>query len=156
MEEIAFCLAKEGWTLRSGGAPGADTAFEKGAYRGMDVELFEPWPEIYLPWPDFNNHPMGPDFVTPAQWTFNIAAQFHPAWYRLKPAGKLFHARNVHQVLGPTENSTKSKFIICWTKDSKGGGGTGQAIRIAKAHNIPIYDLCSESDRMYVCNNFLK
>ncbi|NMA16004.1 MAG: hypothetical protein GX935_02005, partial [Erysipelotrichia bacterium] len=31
-------------------------------------------------------------------------------------------------------------FIICWTKNGSGSGGTGQAIRIAKAYDIPIFD----------------
>lgn len=29
---------------------------------------------------------------------------------------------------------------ICWTKNGSGQGGTGQALRIAKAYNIPIFD----------------
>jgi hypothetical protein len=35
---------------------------------------------------------------------------------------------------------TPSKFIICWTKNGKGQGGTGQALRIAKEYGIPIFD----------------
>jgi hypothetical protein len=31
--------------------------------------------------------------------------------------------------------------VICWTSRGLGGGGTGQAIRIAKAHKIPVFDL---------------
>ena len=34
-----------------------------------------------------------------------------------------------------------SKFVICWTKNGKGTGGTGQAIRIAKGFGIPVFDL---------------
>ncbi|HRY03076.1 MAG TPA: hypothetical protein P5256_08115, partial [Beijerinckiaceae bacterium] len=32
-------------------------------------------------------------------------------------------------------------FVICWTKDARGGGGTGQAIRLARAHGVPVFDL---------------
>ncbi len=49
-------------------------------------------------------------------------------------------ARNCHQVLG-CDLRTPSDFIICWTKNGKGLGGTGQALRIAKEYNIPIFDI---------------
>lgn len=48
-------------------------------------------------------------------------------------------ARNSHQILGWDLNS-HSDFVICWTKGGKGNGGTGQAIRIAKDYNIPVFD----------------
>lgn len=48
-------------------------------------------------------------------------------------------ARNSYQILGLDLN-TPSNFVICWTKNGKGSGGTGQAIRIARAYNIPIFD----------------
>lgn len=60
----------------------------------------------------------------------------------LKDGAKKLQARNSHQVLGLDLN-TPSDFIICWTKGGKGIGGTGQALRIAKAYNIPIFD-CGE------------
>lgn len=31
--------------------------------------------------------------------------------------------------------------VICWTKEGKRGGGTGQALRIAQHFYIPIFDL---------------
>jgi hypothetical protein len=30
---------------------------------------------------------------------------------------------------------------LCWTKGAAGGGGTGQAIRIARSRDIPVFDL---------------
>ncbi|MDE2100523.1 MAG: hypothetical protein KGL39_24985 [Patescibacteria group bacterium] len=145
MESIGYLLARDGWTLRSGGAEGADSAFERGAMRGMDGELLEPWPEIFLPWSGFNNRPLGPDFVEPQAEAFQVAAKYHPAWDRLSQGGRRLHARNVHQVLGSDlDKPIKSGFVICWTKGGKGGGGTGQAIRIAEAHDVPIEDLGRE------------
>lgn len=32
-------------------------------------------------------------------------------------------------------------FVVCWTKEAKGGGGTGQALRIARDRGIAVYDL---------------
>lgn len=142
MESLGLRLARDGWTLRSGGAPGADSAFERGAMRGMDQELLEPWPEIYLPWPNFNGRPDGPDRVVAQQEAFEIASRHHPAWFRLSRGAKMLHARNVHQVLGPNvAEPTPSKFVLCWTKGGKGGGGTGQAIRVAGVYGVPVYDL---------------
>jgi hypothetical protein len=139
METLGEALARLGFILRSGGAEGADSAFEKGAMRGMDG-LFEPWPEIYLPWPNFNGRPDGPDHVSPSTEALNVAAQYHPAWDRLSPGGKLLHGRNTHQVLG-SECDWPSEFLVCWTPRGKGGGGTGQALRLAAAFHVPAYDL---------------
>lgn len=144
MEQVAFALAKEGRILRSGCAPGADSAFEKGAREaGGTLELF-------LPWPNFEDRA---DAVlgehgrhSPAPWTFPIAEQFHPKWGALKPGGKRLHARNVHQILGPEEDSEWSRFVICWTGDGKASGGTGQAMRIAEHYEIPIFNLQRSAD----------
>lgn len=140
MEDIGQDLARQGWTLRSGGAPGADTAFEKGALAGMDLLLLEPWPEIFLPWLGFNERPIASDYTDPTDAAFDLAGKFHPNWQYLKYGAKKLHARNSHQVLGANLDSPAS-FVICWTKDGKRSGGTGQALRIAEAFNIPIYDL---------------
>lgn len=127
MVRIASELASSGFILRSGAADGADAAFELGASAK----------EIYLPWLGFNGHK---STLLPSKEAFIMAEKFHPAWHKCSSAARKLHARNCHQVLGKDLN-TPSEFIICWTKDAAGGGGTGQAIRIAKAHNIPVYDL---------------
>jgi len=36
---------------------------------------------------------------------------------------------------------TPSNFVICYTPHGKDIGGTSQAIRIAKHHHIPVYNL---------------
>jgi hypothetical protein len=129
MLKTAQQMAGLGFTLRSGAADGADAAFELGA----DLK------EIYLPWLGFN----GSDSkLLPTKEAFLIAEKFHPAWDKCSPAAKKLHARNCHQVLGQDLN-TPSALVICWTHDGAGGGGTGQAIRIAKAHGIPVHDLAN-------------
>jgi hypothetical protein len=148
MAALAEALARRGWTLRSGGADGADTACEKGAMRGMDLDLLEPWPEIFLPWPNFNSRPDGPDQPYPQPEAYNVAAQFHPAWHRLSPNAKSLHARNAHQILGgDLRIPVLSLFVVCWTKHGAGGGGTGQALRMAKHYALPIYDLARSHNR---------
>ena len=74
-----------------------------------------------------------------------IAKEFHPAWDKLSPAAKKLQARNCYQVLG-YDLETPSQFVVCWTPRGSGSGGTGQAIRIAKSHNIPIFDFGKYSE----------
>ena len=125
MFNIARRLSEKGYTLRSGGADGADSFFEMGAKKK----------EIYLPWKNFNNNP-SPLFELSDE-AFEIAEQFHPAWEKLSKGARNLHARNTYQVLGK-DLHTPSDFIICW---SKGTGGTEQSLRIARHYNIPIYNL---------------
>ena len=42
--------------------------------------------------------------------------------------------------------NTPSNFIICWTEDGKGQGGTGQALRIARDYDIPCFDCGKYTD----------
>lgn len=118
MHAIAVWLQREGFTLRSGGASGADTAFERGA--GVKKQIFRP------------HH------ATPA--ALELASRFHPAWYRCSEYAQKLHARNGFQVLG-SDLVSPSDFVVCWTKDGKASGGTGQAIRIAEHHGIPVFNL---------------
>ena len=128
-KELAYYLSKRGLVLRSGGADGADSAFEDGCISALGKK------EIYLPWPGFNgNRSLLTD---PSKGAFEIAAKFHPFWYSMKKAVQRLHARNSHQVLGQ-HLDRPSLFIVCWTNPNK--GGTTQALRIAKSYDIPIYN----------------
>jgi hypothetical protein len=129
MTRMAIEFRRMGYVLRSGGADGADEAFEAGA--GTDKL-------IYLPWVKFRNNPSPYHRVTPE--ALALAARFHPAWGRLNEYARRLHGRNAYQVLG-LDLRTKADFVVCWTKGGKGGGGTGQAIRMAFAYGIPVYDL---------------
>lgn len=135
MTKIATKLEKDGFTLRSGGADGADNAFSLGCTNK----------QLFVPWDGFNNLPM--TFQIPHEAS-NIARIFHPGWDRLSVGAKKLMARNVMQVLGPDLN-TPSNFVICWTKDgcisedqrTNKTGGTGQAIAIASRYSIPVFNL---------------
>ena len=122
---------KYDFVLRSGHADGADIAFEQGCDRVYGGK------EIYLPWSGFN----GSDskLVVKDIRAFELAQKFHPYWFNLKDGARKLQARNSHQVLG-VDLDTPSSFVVCWTKKGKGSGGTGQAIRMAKAYNIPVFD----------------
>ena len=140
MEDIGKALADK-WTLRSGGADGADTAFEQGciAKRGKK--------EIFLPWAGFNRAPRNhPDYIVPrmSHDLWDYASHFHPAWDRCsQPVQRLF-MRNVCQVLG-LDLLKPAKVLICWTPNGSGTGGTGHTIRVARANRIPVFDLGKDS-----------
>lgn len=135
MKETASKLETRGWTLRSGGAGGADDAFESGC----SVK------EIYTPWNGFNDRPLLYKIPNRA---YKLAAEAHPNWEALTRGAKTLMARNVMQVLGKDLNEPSS-FVLCWTGDgcvthatrSYKTGGTGQAITIASNAGIRVFNL---------------
>jgi len=132
MLNIGKYLAKEKWILRSGGADGADTAFETGC----DSEQGQK--EIFLPWKNFNKNDSSLFEISGG--AIELAQKYHPAWGRLKQGAQKLMARNVYQVLG-YDLKSPSDCIVCWTSDGEPSGGTGQAIRIATDFNIPVFNL---------------
>lgn len=131
MAAYAGILESRGYILRSGGADGADSTFANAVWQK----------DIYLPWRGFNGLTTG-IVCGDSSALREIAAQFHPAWGKLSRGAMALHTRNVAQVLGADPQRTaKSDFVLCWTPGAKGGGGTGQAIRIARGYDVPVYDL---------------
>lgn len=118
MTLMAAKLGERGWILRSGGARGADTAFAAGATR---KEVFRPSGPI-------------------PQTALDSVAHYHPAPWRLNACTWRLHARNAQIVLGANLDDPVC-FVLCWTPGGSGSGGTGQALRIARAHGIPVYDI---------------
>lgn len=118
MTLIAVKLESLGYILRSGGAIGADTAFEDGV-----KSLKEIFYDI--------------DATSDA---IELASQFHPAWHNCRSGARKLHGRNSMILLGKNLD-TPVKFVVCWTKDGKDTGGTGLGIRIAESMNIPIFNL---------------
>ena len=143
MKKIGSTLAKIGFILRSGAADGADSAYEEGCDEAGGQK------EIFLPWKGFNAS-SSPFYEYPGL-AEEIAFQFHPNLYAQKDAVVKLMARNTQQVLGQDckTRSKFSKFVICYCPVDKNGkwlGGTGQALRIAEAKKIPIYNLFIEGD----------
>lgn len=136
-EKVGTTLAERGFTLRSGGANGADKAFEIGCDKVQGLK------EIYLPWKGFEGSTS--KLIVYDHRAYDIAEKHHPYWHNLSVGARKLQARNSHQVLGQNLESP-SNFVICWTKNGKGSGGTGQAIRIAKAYTIPVFDAGFSSD----------
>lgn len=133
-----WCRANSVW-VRSGRAPGADQAFEAGAQDRCIV---------YLPWRGFEDSfksSARTHIVTTAEYALltKHAARFHPAWGRLSQGAQKLIARDSAQVMGVGLTSPVD-VVICWTKDGGPTGGTGQAIRIAQASNIPVLNMYRE------------
>ena len=53
------------------------------------------------------------------------------------------------QVLGSSLDSP-AEFVLCWTADGEASGGTGQALRIAASHGVPVFNLQRERERAHV------
>lgn len=141
MYGIAHLFATRGYVLRSGGAEGSDTAFEQGCDAANGEK------EIYLPWNGFNNRNARTEVgvlagVTPA--ALGLASRIHPNWPACSQGARQLHARNCYQILGKDlQLQDASKFVVCWTPNGSGSGGTGQAIRLAKKLGVPVYDIGS-------------
>lgn len=143
MVTIATIAGRDGWCLRSGGADGADSAFEHGAVLGNGAR------HIFLPWAEFNNRTSPRN--SPPDVAFEMASHVHVRWPALRPGARSLIARNMQQILGDEEGfgMFKSKCVICWTPDgcdtaekyTAKTGGTGSAIFLASTLNIPIFNL---------------
>lgn len=147
MKKFAQRAAHQGWILRSGAAPGADTAFERGADAARGKK------EIYLPYDDYCGRSIReegvfvPKLLENYQQAVELAEKYHPDFAALDEY-KEHIIRDGYQVLGQ-DLKTPVKLIICWTVDgclshqerTALTGGTGQAISLASERNIPIYNL---------------
>ena len=136
MKKIGKFFGTRDWLLRSGGAKGADSAFEIGC------DYVDGSKEIY--YAEVDKHPE-------ADWdgALKLVEKYHPAPYALRSDYlRLLMARNSFQVLG-ADLKTPAALVVCWTPDgcedgtqtTRDTGGTGQAIRIATAYGIPVLNL---------------
>lgn len=151
-------LWEAGLTLRSGGASGADTAFEFGALCAAngqesvdDAAALRKSPEtnwdrieIHLPYERFNSHP-SPRYGSTKE-ARHIASQYHPRWDILSCTGRDFMGRNAYQILG-RDLGTPVSFVLCWTPKGKISGGTGQALRHARDLEIPVLNFGIDEDQ---------
>jgi hypothetical protein len=139
MTDIAKKLEGEGWILRSGGAAGADSAFEAGVSNPANMQIF-------LPSSYFNGRSSKKEGYIDASKLESLPKAmktvdlFHPAPSRLSDFARNLMARNAMQVLGASLEEP-SQFVMAWTIGGKVAGGTGQALRIANFYKIPVLNL---------------
>lgn len=147
MEHVGYVLVRRGYVLRSGGAEGADKAFEAGCDAAQGSK------KIYIPWSGFNNYiPDGMSVMTLDQGNrdgaIDIIKDVHPAFNRLSRGALALHARNVYQVMGIYLDSP-SQFLLCYAPTDKDGvptGGTRTAWVVAQMFGVPRFNLNNEQD----------
>jgi len=110
--------------LFTGGATGIDTAFANGVTE-----------------PDMLKIITAKDAT---QKSIAFTSNYHPAWLACNDNAQRQHGRNAMLVMGELVDQPM-KFVACWTKDPS-LGGTSQGLRIAKAHEIPIFNLYGVED----------
>lgn len=121
MKRIGAHYAYHDYILRSGGAKGADQAFEFHVPAHLKQIFY------------------ARDATAEA---IQYASHFHPAWDRCNEYARQLHGRNAMIILGATLDRPVDA-VVCWTKDGTDVGGTGLGMRIAKANDIQIYNLFS-------------
>jgi hypothetical protein len=145
------------WVLRSGGAPGADTAGELGFRDDLK--------EIYLPWARFNGN--NSTLIAPAFENWHKAVELtlylhpSPGILKTKPSILALMGRNIYQILGRQLNSP-TDIVLCWTLNGLEIGGTAQALRVCNWYKeetglqIPIVNLGNTSfeDATVLLNNY--
>jgi hypothetical protein len=147
IQNVASVLGKQGWVLRSGGADGADSAFEAGC------DAVQGSKKIYIPWDGFNGrHQDGQSVLTLDQGdrdgAMDLVKEVHPAYGMLSRGALALHARNAYQVLGLCLDAP-SKFLLCYAPSDKYGvpkGGTRTAWMLAQMFDIPCFNLGNERD----------
>ena len=127
LTRIAFYLEKMGFILRSGGAEGADQAFEQGVKRPENKIILRP------------KHS-----TSEAE---KIASQIHPMWSACNDYARKLHGRNVQLILGEKLDQPY-EFIIDWTYDGKNRGGTRTGLVLAKERGIPAFNMAEHADRV--------
>ena len=127
MRDIAFALAELKWVLNSGGANGADLAFQIGCedYCKKNNILYADRQQIFLPWNGFNDLKVrvGNGYIVYPKSTkaIDLIKELHPipSSILVKESLTALMSRNANQVLG-IDLKTPIKMIICYSdKDIK-------------------------------------
>ena len=156
MARIAHALGNAGVALSTGGADGADQAFETGALRTRAPLT------VHTPWPGYNGYRSGSDarpsvhIIRPhpadtlQDHTYgDLARRHHPAWDRLRSRGvRAPFVRNVSILAGALDadgDVLPVRAVIAYTPNGlsrgRAAGGTGHTLRIAEELGIPAVNL---------------
>ena len=137
MTHIARDLERDGYTLRSGNASGADDFFARGVSKHAQIWL--PWENYNLEYQEERPSHDYRSISNDDREAFDSVNYFHPNGPNLREPVRKLMARNYRVMVGM--GGENSKFVICWTPDGKDVGGTSEAIRIAKHYDIPVFNL---------------
>lgn len=155
MDRIAQTLGNAGVALSTGGAHGADHAFETGALRTRAPLT------VHTPWPGYNGYrpgstgPFGIDVIRPRPGATiqnhsytDLARAHHPAWSRLTRGPRALFIRNVSILAGaldPDGDLLPIRAVLAYTPTGlahgRPAGGTGHTLRVAAQLRIPTINL---------------
>lgn len=146
MHSIGKYLGDIGYTLRSGGAGGADKAFELGASESSTSA------DIYFPWAGFADEMGEHNYHTLNKSNFEHVWRKYEDWDiipwrdRLSFGAKKLHARNYFQIFG--YDNILSDFVVYWAEENNGeiSGGTRTAIVLARKFGVPTFNLKKSID----------
>lgn len=152
MSRLSARLEQLGFILRSGGAVGADIAFEQGISDPRRMKIYRPYDEYGEE--DLTLMAEHIEMFHPKPWTLEgrRSTRGDGSWSSVRR----LMGRNTFQILGTTAEQRArvpaSSFVICWTQDgaelpletSASTGGTGQAIKIAAHYEVPVFNLARE------------
>jgi len=160
-EKLGGWVVQCGHILDSGNAPGADQAFARGANQ------FRPdLVHLHLPWYKFERQAIHDDNVVhilddldePHLKLYRqIAEKHHPAFSRLSQGAKKLMTRNSSILLPPPVYFTVD-MCLAIPSAKRGGGGTGQGMRIALHESIRLVDLRGylDPDLFLLCEDITK
>jgi hypothetical protein len=154
MSWCGYQIAEKGWVLRSGGAAGADKAFEYGIStwdkESKGTKKLRESMEIFLPWKGYENAPDDTEHEYKYKKELDVKAEeiakrIHPAWHNCSYGAKKMHTRNIYQLLGYSLE-LQSDYVMCWTPDGKDVGGTRTVITLARELGIPVLNFFYKED----------
>lgn len=141
MEKIGSFFAEKGYVLRSGGAKGADTYFERGCnnVRGLK-QIWRP-SENYFPL-----HEWAIEKASEVCWEYPLE--------KMKAYTISLITRNMYQIYGDSESVEgiiPVDFVVYWSngnplEEGRESGGTRYAVRAASAIGIPTYNLRTQKE----------
>ena len=155
MSDLAQALGDAGFALSTGGAAGADRAFETGALRtDAPVTIHTPWPGYngYRPGRDPETdidviHPKPGDAVRGRSF-LHLARTHHPAWDRCRRGARALFLRNVSILAGALDDDGALLPVcaaIAWnpsgSAQGREAGGTGHTLRVAAELGIPVVNV---------------
>lgn len=132
MTALARKLEQDGWTLRTGDAKGADTAFARGT-RDAQIYTIQSLSKISSEMLEICRN----DFLSLHP---NVRAAM------AKPWAQQYLMRDSLQVRGYHPKDKHSSFVVCWTPNGELSGGTAQAMRVAMKLSIPVFNLGNPAD----------
>lgn len=135
MTKVARHLERSGYLLRSGGARGADTAFELGVTNMYNKQIYVAERNSVYTSNVFDELP-----IEIQRKTHKLVKSIYPAVTKRTEFVQKLHCRNAMILLGQNLESPVD-FVVCWTEMSQEIGGTGVAVKIAREFDIPIINM---------------